>query len=51
MTDQLDQMDTPNTPAALRTLRDQFAELGRQTDTELALARLEQLSEMWGTLV
>jgi len=72
MTDQLDQIDTPNTPAALRTLREQFAELGRQTDTELALARaklaerlgrpgrstdvvavarLEQLRETWGTLV
>ena len=32
-------IDTPNAPAALRTLREQFAELGRQTDAELALAR------------
>jgi len=47
MTDQLDQIDTPNTPAALRTLRDQFAELGRQTDTELALARAK-LAERLG---
>jgi len=32
-------IDTPNASATLRTLREQFAELGRQTDAELALAR------------
>ncbi len=40
-------IDTPNTPAALRTLREQFAELGRQTDAELALARA-RLAERLG---
>ena len=40
-------IDTPNAPAALRTLREQFAELGRQTDAELALARAK-LAERLG---
>ena len=40
-------IDTPNASAPLRTLREQFAELGRQTEAELVLARA-RLAERLG---
>jgi adenylate cyclase len=40
-------IETPNASAPLRTLREQFAELGREADAELALARAK-LAERLG---